>query len=96
MRDYIERLLVANTHDNILCFTRGKTYRLKVYQLPQASRTARGKPIVNILPLEEGERITAILPVSEFSNEKFIFMATGDGTVKKTSPINSQTYVLTA
>ncbi|MEZ8802899.1 DNA gyrase subunit A [Vibrio splendidus] len=84
--DYIERLLVANTHDNILCFsTRGKTYRLKVYQLPQASRTARGKPIVNILPLEEGERITAILPVSEFSHEKFIFMATGDGTVKKTS-----------
>jgi DNA gyrase subunit A len=84
--DYIERLLVANTHDNILCFsTRGKTYRLKVYQLPQASRTARGKPIVNILPLEEGERITAILPVSEFSNDKFIFMATGDGTVKKTS-----------
>lgn len=84
--DYIERLLVANTHDNILCFsTRGKTYRLKVYQLPQASRTARGKPIVNILPLEEGERITAILPVDEFSPEKFIFMATGDGTVKKTS-----------
>lgn len=84
--DYIERLLVANTHDNILCFsTRGKTYRLKVYQLPQASRTARGKPIVNILPLEEGERITAILPVSEFSEDKFIFMATGDGTVKKTS-----------
>ncbi|PMH46601.1 DNA gyrase subunit A [Vibrio sp. 10N.286.49.B3] len=84
--DYIERLLVANTHDNILCFsTRGKTYRLKVYQLPQASRTARGKPIVNILPLEEGERITAILPVSEFTEDKFIFMATGDGTVKKTS-----------
>jgi len=84
--DYIERLLVANTHDNILCFsTRGKTYRLKVYQLPQASRTARGKPIVNILPLEENERITAILPVSEFSAEKYIFMATGDGTVKKTS-----------
>ncbi|ANO32981.1 DNA gyrase subunit A [Vibrio breoganii] len=84
--DYIERLLVANTHDNILCFsTRGKTYRLKVYQLPLASRTARGKPIVNILPLEEGERITAILPVSEFSEDKFIFMATADGTVKKTS-----------
>lgn len=84
--DYIERLLVANTHDNILCFsTRGKTYRLKVYQLPLASRTARGKPIVNILPLEEGERITAILPVDEFSADKFIFMATGDGTVKKTS-----------
>lgn len=85
-QDYIERLLVANTHDNILCFsTRGKTYRLKVYQLPQASRTARGKPIVNILPLEENERITAILPVSEFSADKYIFMATGDGTVKKTS-----------
>ncbi|CAH0525741.1 DNA topoisomerase (ATP-hydrolyzing) subunit A [Vibrio hippocampi] len=84
--DYIDRLLVANTHDNILCFsTRGKTYRLKVYQLPLASRTARGKPIVNILPLEEGERITAILPVSEFTEDKFIFMATGDGTVKKTS-----------
>ncbi len=84
--DYIERLLVANTHDNILCFsTRGKTYRLKVYQLPLASRTARGKPIVNLLPLEDNERITAILPVTEFSEDKFIFMATGDGTVKKTS-----------
>jgi DNA gyrase subunit A len=84
--DYIERLLVANTHDNILCFsTRGKAYRLKVYQLPQATRTARGKPIINILPLEENERITAILPVAEYSADKFIFMATGDGTVKKTS-----------
>ncbi|GGK47783.1 DNA topoisomerase (ATP-hydrolyzing) subunit A [Aliivibrio fischeri] len=84
--DFIERLLVANTHDNILCFsTRGKAYSLKVFQLPQASRTARGKPIVNILPLEEGERITAILPVSGYSEDKFIFMATGDGTVKKTS-----------
>ncbi|EHS7462782.1 DNA topoisomerase (ATP-hydrolyzing) subunit A [Vibrio cholerae] len=84
--DYIERLLVANTHDNILLFsTRGKTYRMKVYQLPLASRTARGKPIVNLLPLEENERITAILPVTAFSEDKFIFMATGDGTVKKTS-----------
>ncbi|MCF7354918.1 DNA topoisomerase (ATP-hydrolyzing) subunit A [Vibrio sp. CK2-1] len=84
--DFIERLLVANTHDNILCFsTRGKTYRLKTYQLPLASRNARGKPIVNILPLEEGERITAILRVDEFAEDKFIFMATGDGTVKKTS-----------
>ncbi len=84
--DFIERLLVANTHDNILCFsTRGKTYRLKTYQLPFASRNARGKPIVNILPLEENERITAILPVTEFTEDKFIFMATGDGTVKKTS-----------
>lgn len=84
--DFIERLLVANTHDNILCFsTRGKTYRLKTYQLPFASRNARGKPIVNILPLEEDERITAILRVDEFAEDKFIFMATGDGTVKKTS-----------
>ncbi|MDC0612510.1 DNA topoisomerase (ATP-hydrolyzing) subunit A [Vibrio sp.] len=84
--DFIEKLLVANTHDNILCFsTRGKTYRLKVYQLPHATRTARGKPIVNILPLEANERITAILPVSEYSSDKFILMATADGTVKKTS-----------
>ncbi|WP_120511182.1 DNA topoisomerase (ATP-hydrolyzing) subunit A [Photobacterium salinisoli] len=83
--DFIERLLVANTHDTILCFSsRGRMYWLKVYQLPQASRTARGKPIVNILPLEENERITAILPVKEYEEDKFIFMATADGTVKKT------------
>ncbi|UXI02239.1 DNA topoisomerase (ATP-hydrolyzing) subunit A [Photobacterium sp. TY1-4] len=83
--DFIERLLVANTHDTILCFSsRGRMYWLKVYQLPLASRTARGKPIVNILPLEEGERITAILPVKEYEADKFIFMATADGTVKKT------------
>lgn len=83
--DFIERLLVANTHDTILCFSsRGRMYWLKVYQLPLASRTARGKPIVNILPLEEGERITAILPVKEYTEDKFIFMATADGTVKKT------------
>ncbi|WEM41437.1 DNA topoisomerase (ATP-hydrolyzing) subunit A [Photobacterium sp. DA100] len=83
--DFIERLLVANTHDTILCFSsRGRMYWLKVYQLPLASRTARGKPIVNILPLEEGERITAILPVKEYADDKFIFMATADGTVKKT------------
>ncbi|WP_299018262.1 DNA topoisomerase (ATP-hydrolyzing) subunit A [uncultured Photobacterium sp.] len=83
--DFIERLLVANTHDTILCFSsRGRMYWLKVYQLPQASRTARGKPIVNILPLEENERITAILPVKEYEDDKFVFMATADGTVKKT------------
>ncbi|OAN18308.1 DNA gyrase subunit A [Photobacterium jeanii] len=83
--DFIERLLVANTHDTILCFSsRGRMYWLKVYQLPLASRTARGKPIVNILPLEEDERITAILPVKEYADDKFIFMATADGTVKKT------------
>ncbi|WP_064602837.1 DNA topoisomerase (ATP-hydrolyzing) subunit A [Photobacterium sp. J15] len=83
--DFIERLLVANTHDTILCFSsRGRMYWLKVYQLPHATRTARGKPIVNILPLEEDERITAILPVKEYEEDKFVFMATADGTVKKT------------
>mgnify|MGYP000120424661 CR=1 FL=1 len=83
--DFIERLLVANTHDTILCFSdRGRMYWLKVFQLPLASRTARGRPIVNILPLEENERITAILPVREYKEDKFIFMATASGTVKKT------------
>lgn len=84
--DFIERLLVANTHDHILCFsTRGRLYWLKVYQLPLASRNARGRPIVNILPLEENERITAILPIKEFTDDKFVIMATANGTVKKTS-----------
>ncbi len=83
--DFIDKLFVANTHDTILCFSSlGKAYWLKVYELPQASRTARGKPIVNLLPLQEEERITAILPVTEFSEEQFIFMATSSGTVKKT------------
>jgi DNA gyrase subunit A len=84
--DFIERLLIANTHDTILCFSdRGKLYWLKVFQLPLASRTARGRPIVNILPLETGERITAILPVREYEEDKFIIMATASGTVKKTA-----------
>ena len=84
--DFIERLLIANTHDTILCFSdRGKLYWLKVFQLPLASRTARGRPIVNILPLEAGERITAILPVREYEEDKFIIMATASGTVKKTA-----------
>jgi DNA gyrase subunit A len=83
--DFIEKLLVANTHDHILCFsTRGRLYWLKVYQLPLASRNARGRPIVNILPLEDGERITAILPIKEFVEGKYVFMATANGTVKKT------------
>ncbi|MBO9490755.1 DNA topoisomerase (ATP-hydrolyzing) subunit A [Endozoicomonas sp. G2_1] len=83
--DFIERLLVANTHDTILCFSnRGKLYWLKVYQLPLASRTARGRPIVNLLPLEADERITAILPVREYEDDKYIIMATASGTVKKT------------
>ncbi len=84
--DFIERLLVANTHDTILCFSnRGKLYWLKVFQLPLASRTARGRPIVNLLPLEADERITAILPVREYEDDKFIIMATASGTVKKTA-----------
>ncbi|MGC6342965.1 DNA topoisomerase (ATP-hydrolyzing) subunit A [Bisgaard Taxon 45] len=82
--DFIERLLVANTHDTILCFSsRGRLYWLKVYQLPQASRGARGKPIVNILPLDENERITAILPVTAYEEDKFVVMATAGGIVKK-------------
>lgn len=84
--DFIEKLLVANTHDHILCFsTRGRLYWLKVYQLPLASRNARGRPIVNILPLEEDERITAILPIQEFEEGKYVLMATANGTVKKTA-----------
>ncbi len=83
--DFIERLLVANTHDTILCFTnRGKVYWLRVFQIPVASRAARGRPMVNILPLEENERITAMLPVDGYTDDKFVFMATANGTVKKT------------
>jgi DNA gyrase subunit A len=84
--DFVDRLFVANTHDTLLCFSdRGKLYWLKVYQLPQASRGSRGKPIVNLLPLQEGERISAMLPIKEFEESKFVFMATSLGTVKKTS-----------
>lgn len=87
--DFIEHLLIANTHDTILCFTdRGKVYWLRVFEIPVASRTARGRPIVNILPLDEGERISTILPVGEYEEDKFIFMATASGTVKKTSLTN--------
>ncbi len=83
--DFIERLLVANTHDTILCFSSiGKVYWMRVFQLPLASRTARGRPIVNLLPLGEGERITAILPVQEYTDDKFVLFATASGTVKKT------------
>jgi DNA gyrase subunit A len=83
--DFIEKLFVANTHDTILCFSsRGKVYWLKVYQVPMASRGSRGKPIVNLLPLEAGERIYTILPVREFDPDSFVFMATSGGTVKKT------------
>ena len=83
--DYVDKLIVANTHDTILCFSSlGKVYWMKVYQLPVASRAARGKPFVNLLPLEQGEKINAILPIREFTDNKFIFMATSAGTVKKT------------
>jgi DNA gyrase subunit A len=84
--DFIDKLFVANTHDTLLCFSdHGKLYWMKVYQLPQASRGARGKPIVNLLPLQEGERISAMLSIKEFEEGKFVFMATSFGTVKKTS-----------
>ncbi|WP_415895069.1 DNA gyrase subunit A [Neptuniibacter sp. PT34_22] len=87
--DFIEHLLIANTHDTILCFTdRGKVYWLRVFEIPVASRTARGRPIVNILPLDEGERISTILPVGSYEEDKFIFMATASGTVKKTALTN--------
>ncbi|MCE1182584.1 MAG: DNA gyrase subunit A, partial [Rhodocyclales bacterium] len=83
--DFVDHLFVANTHDYILCFSnRGRCYWLKVYEAPQGSRASRGKPIVNLFPLEEGERINAVLPVKEFVEDKFIFMATRAGTVKKT------------
>ena len=83
--DFIDNLFVANTHDTILCFSsRGKMYWLKVFQVPQASRGSRGKPIVNLLPLEEGERINAVLPIREYAEDHFVFMATSGGTVKKT------------
>ncbi len=83
--DFVEHLLVANTHDTILCFSNiGKVYWLKVYQIPVAGRNSRGRPMVNLLPLGEGERITSILPVHEYTEGYFIFMATANGTVKKT------------
>ncbi len=83
--DFVDHLFVANTHDYILCYSnRGRCYWLKVFEAPQGSRNSRGKPIVNLFPLEEGERINAVLPVKEFSDDKFVFMATSQGTVKKT------------
>jgi len=84
--DFIERLFIANTHDYILCFSnRGRIYWLKVYQVPQGTRASRGKPIVNLVPLMEHEKITAIVPVREFDEQHFVFMATAFGTVKKTA-----------
>lgn len=87
--DIITKLLVANSHDTLLCFSDfGKVYWLKVYKLPQASRESRGKPIVNLLPLVENERISAILPVNDFTADHFVFMATANGTVKKSSLVD--------
>ncbi|MDD2915958.1 MAG: DNA gyrase subunit A [Gallionella sp.] len=84
--DFIDNLFIANTHNYILCFSnRGRVYWLKVYEVPQGSRISRGKPIVNLLPLEEGEKINAVLPVSEFVEDKYVFFATANGTVKKTT-----------
>ena len=83
--DFIDNLFIANTHDYVLCFSsRGQLYWIKVYNVPQGGRASRGKPIVNLLPLTEGEKITAILPVKDFDENKFVFMATANGTVKKT------------
>ncbi|HXM80570.1 MAG TPA: DNA gyrase subunit A [Burkholderiales bacterium] len=83
--DFIERLFIAHSHDYLLCFSnRGRLYWLKVYEVPAGSRSSRGKPIVNMFPLEEGEKITAVVPVKEFDENHYVFMATAQGTVKKT------------
>jgi len=87
--DFVEHLLIASTHATILCFTNvGKVYWLKVYQIPLAGRNSRGRPMINLLPLDDGERVTSILPVEEYTEGHFIFMATAYGTVKKTSLTN--------
>jgi DNA gyrase subunit A len=87
--DFIDNLFIANTHDYILCFSNhGRVYWIKVYEVPQGSRISRGKPIVNLLQMEEGEKINAILPVKEFDENHFIFMATSSGIVKKTPLTN--------
>ncbi len=87
--DFVDKLFVASTHDTILCFSsRGRVYWMKVYELPQAGRNARGKPIVNLLPLEKDERINAVLPIREYDEDKYVFMATSSGTVKKTPLVN--------
>ena len=84
--DFIERLFVAHSHDYLLCFSdRGRLYWLKVYEVPQGSRSSRGKPIINMFPLGEGEKITAVVPVKEFDPKHYVFMATAQGTVKKTA-----------
>ena len=87
--DFIDKLFIANTHDTLLCFSSlGKVYWLKVYQMPMAGRGSRGKPIVNLLPLEQGERINAVMPVRDYDENQYVFMATSTGTVKKTALTN--------
>ena len=83
--DFVDQLFVANSHDTLLCFSsRGKVYWLKVYQVPQAGPGARGRPVVNLLPLEKEERINAVLPIREFEEDRYVFFATSRGRVKKT------------
>jgi DNA gyrase subunit A len=87
--DFIDKLFIANTHDTLLCFSsQGKVYWLKVYQMPMAGRGSRGKPIVNLLPLEQGERINAVMPIRDYDENHYVFMATSSGTVKKTALTN--------
>jgi DNA gyrase subunit A len=84
--DFVEHLLIASTHDTILCFTNvGKVYWIKVFHIPVAGRGSRGRPMVNLLPLDAGERVTSILPVHDYTEGHYIFMATANGTVKKTA-----------
>jgi len=84
--DWIDQLFIANTHDTILCFSnRGRLYWLKVWEVPQGTRTSRGKPIVNMFPLAENEKVTVVLPIKQYDEEHFVFMATAMGTVKKTA-----------
>ena len=83
--DFVENLLVANSHDTLLCFSNvGKVYWLRVFRIPRGNRNAKGRPLVNLLPLEPGERVTSLLPVQEYDDGHFVFMATANGTVKKT------------
>ena len=87
--DFVEKLFVANSHETLLCFSNlGKVFWLKVYQLPQGSRTARGKPLVNLLPLTDGEKITTVLPIKEFNKNNYVVMATAKGLIKKTELAN--------
>ncbi len=84
--DFIENLFIAKTHDYVLCFSnKGRVYWLKVYEIPLGSRGSRGKPIVNLLQLQPGEKISTVLPIKEFRDDRFVFFATSEGTVKKTA-----------